>query len=397
MRILGIYSEDYPWDVRVEKILGGVARRGHHVELVCRNLGRAPSKEVVNDIKCRRVLGPEVGPPWQSVGSTPAFFNPVWRKAVRQGLSESQPDLIFVRDLPMALMAINEARRAGLPCLVDMAENHPEMWKQVCQNDRWKVPSLLLKNPALAKRLEVRVARKADIIFVVVSEMRDHLLSLGADPSRVHVVSNTPDLDAFRGVGGQPEGPDHSQFLELIYTGFVTNRRGLEIVVRALALLNDMKPVPRLHIVGDGDHLAFLVKEAKKIGVEERLILHGWVDHHRLPEFIFNSHIGIIPHPKNGHTDHTIPNKIFDYMAAGKPVIVSNARPLQRIARKYDCGFVFTHDSAEDLARVIRETALPGGRLRMGENGRRAVHDRYNWAVDFQRVVETIEHCASGR
>ena len=396
MRILGLYSEDYPWDVRIEKILGGLAGRGHDIHLVCRNLKRSAGSETNNGLNCRRVLGPDVGFFWQSVLSIPAYFNPVWSRAVRRGITETRPDLVFVRDLPLAPLAIGEARRAGLPCLVDMAENHPEMWRQVCQNDRWKIPSLLMKNPALAKKLEIRVARTADMIFVVVTEMREHLLRLGADPARVKVISNTPDLKAFRGFEDPNEEAADGTTLDLIYTGFVTNRRGLGQVIQALALLKDMKPTPRLHIVGDGDHVSSLAAEAERLGIADQLVLHGWVDHQRLPEYISRCHVGLIPHPKNGHTDHTIPNKIFDYMAAGKPVIVSNADPLERIATDNGCGLVFTDGNARELAEVIRGLNDRERRQVMGHNGRQAVLSRYNWATDFQRVVEAIEQFVPG-
>ena len=130
---------------------------------------------------------------------------------MRSGIVSNRAELVFVRDLPLAVLAICEAKRAGLPCVVDMAENHPEMWLQVCRNDRWKFPSLVLKNPALARKLEARVARSADFIFVVVEEMRDHLLRIGADPERIRVVSNTPDLEAFRGFEEPPAEPADDQ------------------------------------------------------------------------------------------------------------------------------------------------------------------------------------------
>ncbi len=66
MRILGLYSEDYPWDVRIEKILGGLTGRGHSVDLVCRNLERKASNETVSGMPETTAQPP---PPSYSAGS----------------------------------------------------------------------------------------------------------------------------------------------------------------------------------------------------------------------------------------------------------------------------------------------------------------------------------------
>jgi len=391
VNILGIYGEDYPWDVRIEKVFGGLARRGHDVHLVCRNVQRSAATESVDGISCHRVLGPSIGRPWQSLLTIPAFVNPIWRSAIRRAIVDSAADLVIVRDLPLAPLAIREAHRAGLSCLVDMAENHPEMWREVCRHDRWKLPSYIMKNPSLGKRMELDTVRGADKIVVVVEEMREHLLSLGADPFRVVVVSNTPDIDRVPVVRDRVQEPPGDRTLDLVYTGFVTPRRGLDQVLLALARLRDLAPIPRLHIVGDGEHLSALRSQTKKLELTDQVIFHGWVDHSQVAETIAASHIGIVPHLKTGNTDNTIPNKIFDYMAQGRPVLVSDARPLERIVGELDCGLVFGDANVSDLAEQIRKLADPHLRHRLGRNGHRAIRNRYNWAVDFQRFVETIE------
>ena len=400
MRILGVYAEDFPWDVRVEKILGGLAGDGHDVSLVCRNLERRPLRERVGTLECRRVLTPRLGHPLQSILSVPAYLNPVWRRAVREGIAETGADLVIVRDLPLAPAAIGEAHRAGVPCIVDMAENHPEMWRQVCLNDRWKLPSLVMKNPALAKRIEVGIARQADCIFVVVDEMKAHLVSIGADPRRVVVVSNTPpkaDAGERTGPSAPTERGPVGDALEMIYTGFVTNRRGLAQVVDALALLGDTDRPARLNVIGQGAYLEELRKRARRLGVESRLVCRGWVDHRELPALIAAHDVGLIPHPRNGHTDNTVPNKIFDYMAAGLPVLVSDARPLARITTDLDCGLVFTDGNAAEIAERIRTFSDPVLRSRMGRNGREAVRTRYNWEADYGRAREAVDRLVPDR
>lgn len=388
---MGIYAEDYPWDVRVEKILGGLASHGHNVSLICRNLNRRDKKEQIGNILCLRVLNPEIGNFWQSICSLPAYFNPVWKSAIRKGISDNQVDLVIVRDLPLAPLAMNVTKHVGIPCIVDMAENHPEMWKQVGLNDRWKVKSFILKNPYLAKKMEFNVANSSAVILVVVEEMRNHLLSLGANPDNVYVVSNTPELEDVNESFMPTRVTKNKKYLDFVYTGFITKRRGLDRVIQSLSILRNMIPLPRLQIIGKGDYIDELKKITKSLQCESQIHFHGWVEHKKLTSMVAKFDVGIIPHPKNGHTDNTIPNKIFDYMAAGKPVLVSNARPLERMVKKLDCGIVYHDGSIDSMVNAIRTFSNRNQNFEMGLNGYNAVRSQYNWQADFKQVLQIID------
>jgi glycosyltransferase involved in cell wall biosynthesis len=90
----------------------------------------------------------------------------------------------------------------------------------------------------------------------------------------------------------------------------------------------------------------------------------------------------VIPHHSNEHTNTTIPNKVFDFMACGKPVIVSDARPLKRIVEKSGCGVTFQAENGDDFAGKL--ISLIRGRTgeQMGLRGKRAVREIYNWEKD---------------
>lgn len=392
MRIVGIFAQDYPWDVRVEKILGGLARGGHEIHLICKNVSRRPLVEPVDGVVCHRVLPPQVPASLQALIGMPAFFNPFWTHALRSLIRDYNPHLVIVRDLPLALMAVRVAAANGIPCLVDMAENHPEMWREVCRNDPLRLPSMIAKNPSVAEMLERRVAAEADHIFVVVEEMKEHLVAIGADSDQISVVSNTPEDIPEYPTNVRPE-PHES--LNIVFTGFITNRRGLDQVIRALCLLDDLHPSPRLHLAGTGPHVRNLQRLANRLGVAKHLAWHGWLDHSMLGALITQCDIGVVPHPKNGHTDHTIPNKIFDYMAYCRPVLVSNARPMVRVVEETGCGLVFEDGCVEHLAAQLRRLACPKLREELGANGRRAVIERFNWARDMATVEAIVKKMTS--
>jgi glycosyltransferase involved in cell wall biosynthesis len=396
VNVLLMYAEDYPWDVRVEKIARGLVGDGHEVSLLVRNLKRRPRHERLGDLNCWRVTAPRWPAAVNTAISLPAFFNPVWRYELRRVLRSCAADLLIVRDLPLSPVGIVEGRRRGIPVLIDMAENHPAMWKDVADDSRFRPLSLLLKNPTLADWMERWVVTRADALFVVVEEMRDRLLALGADPERISIVSNTPMLEQFDGQDddGATEELPPDEMLDIIYVGYINEFRGLQHVIRAMGLLDDMQPRPRLIVAGDGDNLGELEALAREMGVADRVVFAGWVPYASVPSLIRRADIGVIPHRRTGHTDSTVPNKIFDYMACRKPVLVTDARPLARIVRELDCGLAFSSENPLDLADKLRLLADPALRERMGTNGRAAVERRYNWLNDLSMVRKVVARLA---
>jgi glycosyltransferase involved in cell wall biosynthesis len=75
-------------------------------------------------------------------------------------------------------------------------------------------------------------------------------------------------------------------------------------------------------------------------------------------------------------------------MFLGKPVIVSSARPLKRIVEGSQAGLVFASGDTDAFARAVLQLNDPALRQRLGENGKRAVVERYNWHYDSQRLVD---------
>jgi glycosyltransferase involved in cell wall biosynthesis len=87
----------------------------------------------------------------------------------------------------------------------------------------------------------------------------------------------------------------------------------------------------------------------------------------------------------------TIPNKLFDYMAAGLPVLTSDARPAARIVRESGCGEVFRDRDVSDLAQYIERLCDAGRRARCGAAGLRAIARRFHWELDARRLLKAME------
>jgi glycosyltransferase involved in cell wall biosynthesis len=100
--------------------------------------------------------------------------------------------------------------------------------------------------------------------------------------------------------------------------------------------------------------------------------------------------IGLIPHRANEAWNTTIPNKLFDYMAAELPVITSDAVPFARIVQETGAGVVFKSRDPESLAAAIRTLFDGGLRRAYGAAGLAAVQSRYNWEYDSRALLDAL-------
>jgi glycosyltransferase involved in cell wall biosynthesis len=155
-----------------------------------------------------------------------------------------------------------------------------------------------------------------------------------------------------------------------------------------------VKEIPGLKfiIVGTGTEVVKLKSLVRTLQLDNSITFLDWVKHDEMYRLIQSSSICLIPHLKSEHTDTTIPNKIFDYMALEKPVLASNLKPLIRIIDECKCGMIFTSGSADDLGKKIKNILLSPDFMKYGKNGRKAVLERFNWGMDAKRLHGVIDN-----
>jgi glycosyltransferase involved in cell wall biosynthesis len=390
MRLLKLYDGDYPWDVRVEKMLRTFHRAGHEVLLVARNLRGRARRDRVEGAEIRRLphFGGRAG-----LLTFPAFANPLWVHAALSAARELRPDRVLVRDLPLAPLGVWLAGRLGVPAIVDMAEPYPEALRSNWEFDDLGGLDHLLRSPRAAEAVERFVLRRSPRVLVVSPESGERLERLGLPHERWTLVGNTPDLEvmdrapAARALPRELEGRPL-----LLFTGILVGDRGVEVAIAAMKWLRQRTPRPALVVIGDGRARPRFEAAVREHGVEGDVVFPGWVDHAELPSWIARADVGILPFHACTHIHTTLANKLFDYMALGLAVLASDARPMVRVLEETGAGITFRAGDPEDFAR--RAAFLlddPERRRGFGERGRSAVEAKYCWAHDARRLLEAVE------
>jgi glycosyltransferase involved in cell wall biosynthesis len=418
MHVGMLLDKPYPPDVRVRKEADALLSAGHTVDLLCETdgTGDEPRRETVDGIAVFRHEQPtDARTRWpETLRALATHVHPRWARRLRDHVETRGVDVLHVHDLPLVATALAVREETGVPVVADLHENYPEavrQWRRMDDLGDLLTPARLAERVCLPIRrlrwLERHCVRRADHVVTVVAEGRDHYVyDCRGPPDSISVVSNTVDLSTFDpGAVERPIRDAPASAFVVGYVGKYAPHRGLETVVRALpALGGDGSHAPddgrstRLRVVGApgtptyGEQFDALCAE---LGVTDRVTFTGWVDFADVPAQMAGCDVCVVPHAATPHTETTVPHKLFQYMAMGKPVVVTDVAPLARIVGETDSGLVVpAGDSAAMADAVARLRDDPALCAELGRNGRTAVEETYNWDRDARRLVAVYERLA---
>jgi glycosyltransferase involved in cell wall biosynthesis len=278
---------------------------------------------------------------------------------------------------------------------LDMGEHYPAIMRELWTSGRNRRLDFVVRNPRVVEWVERYCVTRVDHILTVVEESSSRLERMGVPAGRMSVVGNTPSQSQVRSGAGRQPAARHANGVELVYLGLLEMSRGLQDVIAACAILAGEGQRVRLLIIGSGRDEAILRKRASETGLSDSVVrFAGFVPHAEAMRMLGSSDIGMLPIHVNDHMNTTVPNKLFDYMSVGLPVITSDSAPSARVVSETGCGEVFRARDVGDLVRAIKALADPAVRRVKGDAGRAAVMARYNWENDARVLLNAIENHA---
>lgn len=178
------------------------------------------------------------------------------------------------------------------------------------------------------------------------------------------------------------------------YVGSISAIRGIRELVRACTLL---QTPARLVLAGTFSEPA-LAREVARHPGWQRVQALGHVDRAGVRDVMRRALAGLVTlHPVVNYLD-ALPVKMFEYMAAGLPVIASRFPLWQEIVEGNDCGVCVDPANPAAIAAAIDHFCRhPHAARRMGQNGRRAVLQRYNWLGEADKLVAFYDGVLAGR
>jgi len=383
-------TQEYPPDRRVEREARDLIRAGHNVFLMARRAPGQAAEETVAGVHVIRVPLPFQNRRFLCDLAYYLCQRYLIVFSILRACRRHHIDALHVHDLPYAFATTLAGRLLHLPVVFDMHEHYTVMVAMGFEAPAYR-RFKPLAGPLLALlRLEERFAcRRARKVIVVADEHVSRVASLGVPREDIVVVTNTEDHDAFSGLAIDQElCARHRDEFVILYMGMLNPHRGLETAIDAMPIVLGQIPNARLLIVGDGPSRGVLKQRVRAAGLGAHVTFTGYQPFARLPSYITLSAAGLIPHISTPHIETTMPNKVFQCMLLGRPVIVSSVRPLVRVVRDAQCGVVFAERDPRSLADAVLQLRDPQLRQRLGENGRAAVASRYDWSHTVQALLE---------
>ena len=126
----------------------------------------------------------------------------------------------------------------------------------------------------------------------------------------------------------------------------------------------------------------------------------GKLSRKQVNELYGNSRAGIVLYQPAANHYESQPIKMFEFMAAGLPVIASNFPLWKKIIEENGCGICVNPNSVSEIAKAIQYLiSHPKEARHMGENGRRSIEREFNWSVEEKKLLWLYEHilnCSQG-
>jgi glycosyltransferase involved in cell wall biosynthesis len=396
-RILQITKAKFPPEIRVVKEAFSLHEAGFGSAVLCPRFRDQVTHEIWQGVEVFRQNALGQCTILDKVLEQSALFSPAWYSAIKQTIAQYQPDVLHVHDIWLGRVAF--AAHTTQKMVMDLHENMPAAVVEYRSGyrglQRWF--RHLFHNRPRILAYERRLLEHSDLVLAVVQEARDRIL-INHPHLSPEMVVNVENLESKRFVADPGSGKaafakDH---FSVLYIGGFGPHRGVDTLIRAMTVIKQKRCNIKVQLIGahPSQYLEMLKQLIKELGVESQVQITGWVPARDVLANIQQADVCCVPHHSNPHTDNTIPHKLFQYMIARRPVLVSSSAPLARTVRQAQAGLVFAAGDGGDCAEKILALADDtNGCIKFADNGYRYVMDQgHNWEEESApRLIESYD------
>ncbi len=374
MRICVIVINSVWFDPRVRKQIDEYIRAGHEVRVVGHKCARYDEERVAQIPAPTNIVSVENYKGKQRSPIKKLHREHLRNRALTQAILETQPQVIHANDYNGLVPAYAAARKLGCVLVYDSHE--------ICvENDYAKrFPPMYVRYMGVKEK---RMCRRLDQMVCVSHAAAVYFAEKYRIPQPM-VVTNCVPLREM-----SSEGEKHVGF-EVLNHGQFYEGRGYDLMVEAAPLLKDLSDV-RIALRGFGRIEEQLHSRAEELEAENVIFYPKVLVQELVPE-ASRSHVGVaVTEPICLNFKLSVSNKLFEYAAAGLPVIMSDIPEHRYLNDKYDFGLILEENTPQCFAaavRRLREDRELYERLR--ENAIKLSHE-VNWETEFSRLIRCEE------
>lgn len=302
-----------------------------------------------------------------------------------------RPDIIHAHSPVLnAAPALRVGRQLGLPVVYEVRA----FWEDAAVDHGSTHEGSLRYR--LTRAFETRALRRADHVFTICEGLRADIAARGIAASRITVIPNAVDVDAFE-TGGVAD-PELRQSLGLdgaAVIGFLGSfyaYEGLDLLLAALPAVLARRPEARVLLVGGGPQEQALKAQAARLGLQDKVVFTGRVPHAQVQRYY--DLVDVLAYPRHPMrlTELVTPLKPLEAMAQGRVMVASDVGGHRELIRDGETGLLFQAGSADALADALVRLLTERERwplLRAA--GRRFVENERRWAHSVARYQPVFE------
>ena len=371
-RIAVLVSNDLTFDQRVRKTCAVLSADGWEPVLIGRRMRREDAVSIDRPYRTHRM--------WLGFQKGPLFYLSLqvgMLRALRRLHREGEVSAVWANDLDTLGPAVYMARRTG--------------WKLAYDSHEWFTEAEGLQGKplrrAIWRRWEKRCFGHLERMLTVNGAIADsYRSSYGV---AVDVVPNVPErLEPAEPMPRSFLGWPEDRTVLLMQGAFMDRDRGALDAVRALAHLKEC----HLALIGSGPEHAAAADWGRRLGVADRLHVHDRMPFEQLRRCTASADIGLsLDRSTAGNFKFSLPNKLFDYLHAGIPVVCSDLPVAGRLVREEEIGEV----AAAAVQTAAIAVAVADAVKRVLEQKPERDHllqvaQRYHWGAHTDKLLAAI-------
>jgi glycosyltransferase involved in cell wall biosynthesis len=290
------------------------------------------------------------------------------------------PDVIFLVALSFKLL--------GVRFIFDHHDLNPELYEA-----KFGHRGLVYKLVCLMERLSFRVA---DISMAPNESFRKIAITRGrVRANRVFVVRSTPELAALRRDTAEPALKEGRKYL-VLYLGVMGPQDGVDLLIESIShVVASGHPQDTLFaLIGSGTEVPRLKQLVGQKGLDAFVRFTGPLYGTPLHAYLSSADVGVAPDPVNTFNNNLTTNKVLEYMAFGKPVVMYDLVEGRRSAG--ECAlYARANDPTDFACQILKLLDSEILREQLGKCGRKRIEDQLNWEQDKRSLIEAYQTALS--
>lgn len=307
------------------------------------------------------------------------------KKRILEVVAIEKPDIIHAHSPALnGLAALLAAKKCKLPVVYEIRA----FWEDAavdhgsCQEHDLRY--------TLSKMLETYVVKRAHAVTTICQGLRQDLLNRGIASSKITVIPNAVNPSQFQVITQKDPALvvkyqlQHKQVLGFL--GSFYAYEGLDLLIKALPLIQAKLPNTCLLLVGGGPQQTTLETLIKQLGLSDSVIMPGRVAHAEVNKYYSLVDLLVYPRKSMRLTELVTPLKPLEAMALGMPQLASDVGGHNELIEHGKTGWLFQKDNIADLAeQVIRHLQHQSSQQEVTENGLAFVNDQRTWQLSVAR------------